>query len=414
MIRDPRGGLSLKRTICLLLSLIIMLLCILPSLAENQLTDDDEDYLNKISEEFSGSNASYYAKMYGVPGRKYPDPTPSDFNASSKAIYRARLTSGSSVYSDTTLKNNQTAPSQSTPLDKYKIYTASKEVEVDVLAVLPAYLIVRVSGKIGYAMRRSFKVEKVVPVDPVNTPPFNTNIQSWVVTAGENGCRVRSSMENSDNNIVFTLGAGAKFSVWKFYDGWAVVDMWKTRGYVQASELASMIPISPTDKPLNEETPISAYTSFFKVPQDQKNKDDKKDYVTRVSNIRFGCARISENVIPAGGTFSDRDTMAPYNARRYGYVGDPLNGGLLGGGTCQVSSTLYNAVLKLPGLKIINRHPHGGDGACPYLPCHSDAAVGAVDKGLWFSFRNMYNFPIRIETSVDDGGSLLIMIFRAD
>ena len=404
----------MKRAVCLLMSLILMLLCAASAFAESTLTDDDEDYLNKISEEFSGSNASYYAKMYGVPGRKYPDPEPKDFDASSPAIYRARLTSGSSVYSNTTLKNNKTAPSQSVPLDKYKIYTASREVDVDVLAVLPAYFIVRVGNKIGYAMRRSFKVEKVVPVDPVNTPPFNTNIQSWVVTAGENGCRVRSSMEDTDSNIVFTLGAGAMFSVWKFYEGWAVVDMWKTRGYVDAAEIASMIPISPTDTPLGEDFPISAYTSFFKVPQDQKNKDDKQDYITRVSNIRFGCARISENVIPAGGTFSDRNTMAPYNARRYGYVGDPQHGGLLGGGTCQVSSTLYNTVLKLPGLKIINRHPHGGDGACPYLPCHSDAAVGAVDKGLWFSFKNMYSFPIRIETHVDDGGSLLVMIFRAD
>ena len=403
----------MKRTICLILIMMLMLLNILPAFAASTLTDDDEDYLSKISEEFSGSNASYFAKMYGVPGRKYPDPEPKDFDASSPAIYKARMKEGSFVYSDTTLKNNKTAPSQSTPLDQYKIYNATKETEVDVLAVLPAYFIVRVGGKIGYAMRRSFAVEKVVPVDPVNTPPFNTNIQTWVVTAGAEGCKVRSSMEDTESNVVFTLGAGAMFSVWKFYDGWAVVDMWKTRGYVKATEIASMMPISPTDEPLGEDFPISAYTSFFKVPQDQKDKADKQDYITRVKNIRFGCDRISENIIQPGGTFSDRDTMAPYNARRYGYVGDPDNGGLLGGGTCQVSSTLYNVALKLPGLKIVNRHPHGGDGACPYLPCHSDAAVGAPDKGLWFSFTNTYPFPIRIETHVDDGGSLLIMIFRA-
>ncbi len=401
----------MKRIICLVLGLMLMLFGIAPAFA---LTDDDEDYLNRISEEFSGSNASYFAKMYGVPGKKYPDPEPKDFDASSPALYKAKLKAGSFVYSGTTLKNNKTAPSQSTPLDKFKIYTAKNDTEVDVLAVLPAYLIVRVSGKIGYAMRRSFAVENVVPVDPVNTPPFNTNIQSWVVTAGPDGCKVRSSMEDSNSNVVFTLGPDAMFSVWKFYDGWAVVDMWKTRGYVKASEIASMIPISPTDEPLGEDIPISAYTSFFKVPQDQKDKADKQDYITRVANIRFGCDRISENLIQPGGVFSDKNTMAPYNARRYGYVGDPDNGGLLGGGTCQVSSTLYNAVLKLPGLRIVNRHPHGGDGACPYLPCHSDAAVGAPAKGLWFAFSNTYDFPIRIETHVDDGGSLLVMIFRAN
>lgn len=402
----------MKRILSLFLILSLLFSCC-PVLAESTLTDDDQDYLNKISEEFSGSNASYYAKMYGVPGRKYPDPTPSDFTKDSPAIYTAKLSAGSYIYSDTVLKNNKTAPSQSTPLDKYKIFTANKETTVDVLAVLPAYLIVRAGNKIGYAMRRSFKVEKVKPVDPENTPPFNTNIQNWVATAGSEGCLVRSSMDVSDTNVVFSLGAGAVFTVWQFYDGWAVVDMWKTRGYVEAASIADLVPISPTDEPLYEGAPISAYTSFFKIPQDQKDKDAKADYTTRVSNIRFGCACISADIIPAGGTFSDRNTMAPYNARRYGYVGDPLHGGLLGGGTCQVSSTLYNVVLKLPKLKIVNRHPHGGDGACPYLPCHSDAAVGAVDKGLWFSFTNTYDFPIRIETHVDDGGSLTILIYRA-
>ena len=404
----------MKRWLCPILSLILALSCVSLCFASSTLTDDEEDYLTGVSEEFSGTNASYYAKMYGVPGRKYPDPTPADFNASSPAIYKARLTSGSSIYSDTELKNNKTAPSQSVPKDKFKIFTTNRDVEVDVLAVLPAYFIVRYDNKIGYAMRRSFKIEKVVPVDPVNTPPFNTTVQSFVATAGPEGCYVRSSMEKTDKNIVFSLTPGAKFTIWKFYDGWAVVDMWKTRGYVEADSIASLTPISPTDEPLNDETPISAYTSYFKVPQDQKNKDDKRDYVTRVANIRFGCAQISAQPIQPGGTFSDRDTMAPYSRKRYGYVGDPGNGGLLGGGTCQVSSTLYNVVLKLPGLKIVNRHPHGGDGACPYLPCHSDAAVGDKEKGLWFSFTNTYDFPIRIETYVDDGGALTIEIFRAD
>ena len=329
----------MKRWLCLILSLILTLSCVSLCFA-GSLTDEEEDYLIEVSEEFSGTNASYYAKMYGVPGRKYPDPTPADFNASSPAIYKAKLTSGSCIYSDTELKKEKTAPSQSVPKDKYKIYTASRETEVDVLAVLPAYFIVRCENKIGYAMRRSFKVEKVVPLDLRNTPPFNTTVQNWVATAGAEGCLVRSSMEKTDKNVVFSLTPGAQFTVWQFYDGWAVVDMWKTRGYVDAASIAALTPISPTDEPVNEETPISAYTSYFKVPQDQKNKDDVKDYTTRVANIRFGCAQISANIIPPGGNFSDRNTMAPYSRKRYGYVGEPGNGGLLGGGTCQVSSTL--------------------------------------------------------------------------
>ena len=47
-----------------------------------------------------------------------------------------------------------------------------------------------------------------------------------------------------------------------------------------------------------------------------------------------------------------------------------------GGGTCQVSSTLYNALLQLPGIEILQRRPHGPDGA-KYLPHGVDAAVGS-------------------------------------
>ncbi|MBR4499226.1 MAG: VanW family protein, partial [Paludibacteraceae bacterium] len=33
-----------------------------------------------------------------------------------------------------------------------------------------------------------------------------------------------------------------------------------------------------------------------------------------------------------------------------------------GGGSCQVSSTLYNTVLQLPGITVTERHPHGSNG----------------------------------------------------
>ena len=81
-----------------------------------------------------------------------------------------------------------------------------------------------------------------------------------------------------------------------------------------------------------------------------------------------------------------------------------------GGGTCQVSSTLYNVVLQLPGLEVLYRHAHGGSGAS-YLPIHVDAAVGRDDLNLRFT--NRYDFPIRIEASSKSDGALSIRIYRA-
>ena len=67
-------------------------------------------------------------------------------------------------------------------------------------------------------------------------------------------------------------------------------------------------------------------------------------------------------------------------------------------GNCQVSSTLYNAVLLLPTLTVIERHEHGKD--VGYVPEGKDAAVsfGSID----FKFRNDNNYKIKINLITDD------------
>ncbi|MDD3109161.1 MAG: VanW family protein, partial [Eubacteriales bacterium] len=76
------------------------------------------------------------------------------------------------------------------------------------------------------------------------------------------------------------------------------------------------------------------------------------------------------------------------------------------GGSCQVSSTLYNAVLQLTGLTVLRRAPHGANGIA-YLPHGVDASSG----GLNFVFRNDYPFPVRIYAHVQDG-SLFVAFYK--
>lgn len=68
-----------------------------------------------------------------------------------------------------------------------------------------------------------------------------------------------------------------------------------------------------------------------------------------------------------------------------------------GGGNCQVSSTLYNAVLEVPSLEVTERHEHSND--VPYVEDGKDAAVayGSYD----FKFRNDLNNSIKILASTD-------------
>ena len=77
-----------------------------------------------------------------------------------------------------------------------------------------------------------------------------------------------------------------------------------------------------------------------------------------------------------------------------------------GGGSCQVSSTLYNTILQLPGITVLERHAHGVNGAS-YLPHGVDASSGDLN----FRIRNDYSFPIRIEGSVHDF-ALFIAIYK--
>lgn len=81
------------------------------------------------------------------------------------------------------------------------------------------------------------------------------------------------------------------------------------------------------------------------------------------------------------------------------YVGGRSEEGI-GGGTCQVSSTIYYAVLHTT-LEIVERHDH--QFAVSYLPEGTDATVyfGSLD----FRFKNNTNYPIKIDTrSYDQGG----------
>ncbi len=104
---------------------------------------------------------------------------------------------------------------------------------------------------------------------------------------------------------------------------------------------------------------------------------NKKDS-NRQGNITITCSSLNNTTIEPGKTFSFCDTVGQATEER-GYKkanviikGTETKG--LGGGNCQVSSTLYNAVLAVPSdLEVIERHPHSAP--VPYIEEGKDAAV---------------------------------------
>ncbi len=116
-------------------------------------------------------------------------------------------------------------------------------------------------------------------------------------------------------------------------------------------------------------------------------------------NIQLASYAIDETIIYPDGVFSYNTALGPtteVNGYKLGKIfieGEELDG--FGGGVCQVSSTLYNAVLDA-NLKIIERHPHSKE--VQYVPYDRDAATSY--GGIDFQFQNTSYFPIRINSYI--------------
>lgn len=132
----------------------------------------------------------------------------------------------------------------------------------------------------------------------------------------------------------------------------------------------------------------------------------------RSHNISLAAKAIDDHVVFPGEVFSFNKVVGKRTEEK-GYMHAPIiiKGKLaegVGGGICQVSSTLFNAIDQA-GLQIIKRYSHSK--RVPYVPPGRDATVSWY--GPDFSFKNPYNQPILIRTSVNQG-RLFIKLFSSD
>lgn len=131
--------------------------------------------------------------------------------------------------------------------------------------------------------------------------------------------------------------------------------------------------------------------------------------VDRSTNLRLASEKINGKVLAPGETFSYNKTVgartieAGYKNAKVYESGKVVDG--IGGGICQVSSTLYNAAL-LANLEIVERRNH--QFVTSYVEAGRDATVvyGQTD----FKFKNTRKYPIRIVVTTN-AGILKISIF---
>lgn len=124
--------------------------------------------------------------------------------------------------------------------------------------------------------------------------------------------------------------------------------------------------------------------------------------VNRTKNLEIAAGKINGLVLMPGEVFSyntvvgKRTVEEGYKDAKIYQDGAVVDG--LAGGICQISSTLYNAVL-LANLEIVERRNHSF--TTSYVPAGRDATVvyGKTD----FQFKNSRSYPIKIEASVARG-----------
>ena len=122
----------------------------------------------------------------------------------------------------------------------------------------------------------------------------------------------------------------------------------------------------------------------------------------RCENIANGCRLINGTTLYPGDEFSTYEAVSPFTEKNGCYLaGSYLNGKVvdsLGGGICQVSTTLYNAVL-LSELDVTERYNHSM--IVSYVDPSKDAAI-AESSGKDFKFVNNTDHPIYIEGHTAD------------
>jgi vancomycin resistance protein YoaR len=146
---------------------------------------------------------------------------------------------------------------------------------------------------------------------------------------------------------------------------------------------------------------IGQYVTYFNIRNE-----------ARSHNIDLATEELNNTVVFPNETFSFNKTVGKRTADR-GYLKAPVivKGELaedIGGGICQVSSTLFNAVEKA-GTEIVERYSHSK--RVTYVPEGRDATVSWY--GPDFRFKNQYNQPILIRAHTY-GSQMIVRIYSSE
>lgn len=248
-------------------------------------------------------------------------------------------------------------------------------------------------GKSGNIIKRYKEVKDVEKENKIFELEFTMD-QNAIRSLVEEECTKydipaeNATMKRENGNFVFTEHVvGQKIDVEATVQtiNDAIMNDWSGEDIVITATVVEDIPEYTVDE-LKESTDVlgTATTNFA---------DSKQ---ARVNNVLVATNFVDGTVVYPGETFSVYEAIAPITIENgYMKAGAYQNGLVVeseGGGVCQVSSTLYNTVLKSE-LEIVERAAHSM--IVSYVKPSADAAIAGTYKDL--KFKNSTDAPIYIE-----------------
>ncbi|WP_368489819.1 VanW family protein [Clostridium sp. BJN0013] len=221
-------------------------------------------------------------------------------------------------------------------------------------------------------------IEKQINLDPINAS-LKMGSVGFIINPDQNGIELNKEALKKELTSKIDGSVGKNLSV--------KAELKSIEASIKAEELESV------------DTLISSFsTNYGSISSSE-----------RANNIGLATGSINGYIVMPGDTFSFNGVVGERTAAK-GYqaapviIGDKLEAGL-GGGICQVSSTLYNAVNNA-GLPSVERTHHT-------LPVHyvKEGMDATVDYGnIDYKFRNDFKYPIYIE-GYTSGGNIVFNLY---
>lgn len=143
---------------------------------------------------------------------------------------------------------------------------------------------------------------------------------------------------------------------------------------------------------------LAEYSTSYQVTEDV----DEATVKGRIQNIKNGAEKLDGMVLMPGEVLSCYEALEPFTEENgYDIAATYVQGRVvesMGGGVCQLSSTLYNACL-FAELEIVERSEHSM--TVGYIPLSRDAAIAGENKDL--KIKNNTDTPVYIEAKAEDG-----------